>query len=185
MIRAGALVAVASVAAVLIGNSTVAEVRAVQSDSMVPTLAPGERVVVVKAGFDRWEVPLGTVVVFDAADLWADARDPAGSVFVKRVVGVGGDRIRCCTDGGLLIRNGQPMVEPYLEGAPSDQQEFDVVVKPDHYWLLGDNRAGSADSRAHLGDPGGGNVPASRIIGPVEAVVWPPGSIRRLEGPDE
>jgi signal peptidase I len=184
-IRAGALVVAASVGAILIAHTTVAEVRAVQSDSMVPTMAAGERVLVVKAAVDRWDLGLGTVVVFDAADLWTDSQDPAGSVFVKRVVGVGGDRISCCTDDGLLIRNGQPLAEPYLDGARSDQQVFDIVVKPDHYWLLGDNRAGSADSRAHLGDPGGGNVPASRIIGPVEAVVWPPGSMRRLEGPDE
>ena len=110
---------------------------------------------------------------------------PQGTVFVKRVIGVGGDRITCCTQDGQLTRNGQPLTEPYLAGARSDQQAFDVIVAPDHYWLLGDNRAVSADSRAHLGDPGGGNVPASRIIGTVEAVVWPPGSMRRVEGSDE
>ena len=62
---------------------------------------------------------------------------------------------------------------------------FDVVVMPNHYWLVGDNRAESADSRAHLGDPGGGNVPASRIMGTVTAVVWPPDSMRRVAGPDD
>ncbi len=163
----------------------VAEVRAVDSDSMTPALEPGERILVAKAGIARWDLPSGSLVVFDGADLWAEPDDPQGSVFVKRIVGIGGDRITCCTSDGRLTRNGEPLVEPYLDGARSDQQAFDVVVAPDHYWLLGDNRAVSADSRAHLGDPGGGNVPASRIIGTVEAVVWPPGSMRRVEGSDE
>jgi len=184
MIRAGALVAVAGVAAVLLANATVAEVRAVQSDSMEPTLAPDERVLVAKAGGDPGDLGPGAVVVLDARDLWTSADDPDGSIFVKRVVGVGGDRITCCTDEGALLRNGAVLDEPYLSGARSDQQAFDVIVPADHYWLMGDNRAGSADSRSHLGDPGGGNVPASRIIGRVEAVIWPPGSVRRLEGSD-
>lgn len=185
MIRAGVLAVVAGALAVLIVNVTVAEVRAVDSDSMTPALEPGERILVAKAGVPRWNLEPGTLVVFDGVDLWAQPDDPAGSVFVKRVVGVGGDRITCCTPEGRLTRNGQALTEPYLQGARSDQQDFDIIVEPDHYWLLGDNREVSADSRAHLGDPGGGNVPASRIIGTVEAVVWPPGSMRRVEGPDE
>ena len=185
MIRAGVLAVVAGALAVLVVHATVAEVRAVDSDSMAPALEPGERVLVAKAGVDRWDLEPGALVVFDGADLWTAPEDPAGSVFVKRVVGVGGDRITCCTSGGQLLRNGRPLEEPYLGGVRSDQQAFDVIVAPDHYWLLGDNRAQSADSRAHLGDPGGGNVPASRIIGTVEAVVWPPGSMRRVEGSDE
>ena len=167
--------------ATLLVQSTVAEVRAVDSDSMSPTLLPDERVVVLKAGVDRWSLPIGSVVVFDAADLWAAPGDPAGTVFVKRIVGVGGDRIACCDDEGRILRNGVAVAESYLTPGRSDQQRFDVEVQEGHYWVLGDNRAGSADSRAHLGDPGGGNVPASRIIGTVQAVAWPPGAMRRVE----
>jgi signal peptidase I len=185
LIRAGVLAVVAGAVGVLLVQVLVAEVRTVDSDSMSPTLAPGERILVAKAGVPRWDLQPGTLVVFDAADLWAVPEDPQGTVFVKRVVGVGGDRITCCTPDGQLTRNSQPLPEAYLGGTPTDQQAFDVIVAPDHYWLLGDNRASSADSRAHLGDPGGGNVPASRIIGTVEAVVWPPGSMRRVEGSDE
>ncbi len=152
---------------------------------MVPALHPGEKVLVEKAGVDRWTLEPGDVVVFDAADLWVAPDDPAGTVFVKRVVGVGGDRIACCDAAGRILRNGDPLDEPYLSGQRSDQVEFDIEVKPDHYWVMGDNRAESADSRAHLGGPGGGNVPASRIIGTVEAVVWPPSSLRGVEGSDE
>jgi signal peptidase I len=166
-------------------NATVVEVRAVSTDSMAPTIAPGERLLVRKAGVDRAHLPVGQVVVFDAAGLWTTSDDPAGTVFVKRVVGVGGDRVSCCDDAGRILRNGQPL--PGFTGVtePSDQVRFDIVVMPGHYWLVGDNRARSADSRAHLGDPGGGNVPASRIMGTVTAVVWPPGSLRELAGADD
>ncbi len=182
IIRAGALLAVGAVLVAVLVNATVGEVRAIESDSMMPTLAAGERVGIAKAGLDRWDLSRGALVVFDAADLWAAPDDPAGTVFVKRIVGVGGDRITCCTPDGGLLRNGQPLAEPYLAGGRSDQVAFDVQVKQGHYWLMGDNREDSSDARDHLGDPGGGNIPASRIIGTVEAVVWPPGSMRRLEG---
>jgi signal peptidase I len=170
---------------VLLVDSVVAEVRTVGSDSMRPTLAAHERIVVAKAGVDTWSLGVGQVVVFDARDLWADPADPQGTVFVKRIVGVGGDRVACCDGAGRLLRNGTAVAEPYLEDPGRDEEQFDVLVQPGHYWLMGDNRADSSDSRAHLGDPGGGNVPASRIIGTVEAVVWPPGSTRRVEGPDD
>ena len=166
-------------------DAFVAEVRTVDSGSMRPAIAPGERILVAKAGLDRWALPPGAIVVLDGADLWARRDDPEGTVFVKRIVGVAGDRIACCDSAGRILRNGEPMDEPYLGGQRSDQVAFDIAVAPDHYWLLGDDRASSADSRAHLGGPGGGNVPASRIIGTVEAVVWPLGSMRGVEGSDE
>jgi signal peptidase I len=181
----GALSVVAAALGILVVHSTVVEVRTVGSDSMSPALLPEERILVVKAGLDPWNLPVGEVVLFDAADLWASPDDPAGTVFVKRIVGVGGDRISCCDAEGRLARNGVPVTEPYLADPRSDQVGFDISVQPGHYWLMGDNRAASADSRAHLGDPGGGNVPASRIIGTVEAVVWPPGSVHRVEGSDD
>ena len=165
---------------VLVLDATVAEVRTVSSSSMAPTLVPGERLLVRKAGVDREHLPVGQVVVVDAADLWTTRDDPAGTVFVKRIVGVGGDRITCCDDAGRILRNGAPVPEFPGVTEPSDQVEFDIEVPPNHYWLVGDNRAHSADSRAHLGDPGGGNVPASRIMGTVTAVVWPVGSLREL-----
>ncbi len=102
----------------------------------------------------RWDLQPGTLVVFDGADLWAQPDDPAGTVFVKRVIGVGGDRITCCTPDGQLTRNGQPLSEPYLQGARSDQQAFDVIVAPDHYWLMGDNRTRLGRLAGTSGRPG-------------------------------
>lgn len=184
MTRPGALVVGAAVglAVLLLGvDAFVAESRTVSSSSMAPTLSAGERIVVRKAGVDRWDVPRGTVVVVDAADLWAARGAPGGTVFVKRVIGIGGDHVRCCTPSGQLVRNGTPLVEPYVVGG-TDQVPFDVVVPEGHYWLMGDNRQESADARDHLGDPGGGSVPASRMIGSVVAVAWPPSQLRRMRG---
>ena len=170
---------------VLLANATVAQVRRIPTDSMSPTLAAGERILIRKLGVDRSALPVGTLAVFDAADLWASRGDPQGTVFVKRVVGVGGDEISCCDAAGRILRNGEPLPEFPGVSEPSDQTRFDVVVMPGHYWMLGDDRGASSDSRAHLGDPGGGNVPASRIMGTVIAVVWPPGSMRTVAQPDE
>jgi signal peptidase I len=60
----------------------------------------------------------------------------------------------------------------YPGNAPSEQR-FDVVVPAGKLWVMGDHRAASSDSRAHLGDPGGGFVPEDRVIGRAFAVIWP------------
>jgi signal peptidase I len=54
---------------------------------------------------------------------------------------------------------------------------FDVTVPPDRLWVMGDNRGASADSRAHLGEPGGGMVPEEDIIGKVWVRYWPLGRL--------
>ncbi len=90
---------------------------------------------------------------------------PTGGHLVKRVIGVGGDEVKCCDDQGRITVNGVPLNEKsYL--APGQTAVADRTSTsrcgPGYIWVQGDNRSNSADSRVHLGDPGGGQVPGRR-----------------------
>ncbi|MFN8077014.1 MAG: signal peptidase I [Kineosporiaceae bacterium] len=167
------------------------QVFVIPSTSMEPTLRIGDRVAV-----SRWGDAAphrGEIVVFDGTGLFTDdvpddslgqrLTDAAGAVvgrssrtmFVKRVIGLPGEHLVCCTDDGRLTVDGRVLDEPWLPaGTMPSRLPFDVRVPPGRYWMMGDNRDVSADSRAHLGSPGGGMVPRGRIVGPVVGVVWPP-----------
>lgn len=164
----------------------------IPSGSMEPTFQVDDRVLVQKVGYWAGDVQRGDVVVFDDPGGWLAGVDepepdgvvqkaleavglfPSGGHLIKRVVGVGGDRVTCCSDGGRLEVNGLALTEPYLADQVSTaEQEFDVVVPEGYLWVMGDNRGDSADSRAHQGDPGGGFVPVGRITGKAWLTVWP------------
>ncbi|MEB7448669.1 signal peptidase I [Arthrobacter koreensis] len=169
------------------------DVYYIPSDSMQPLLEPGDRVLVSRTEYRGSEIQRGDVVVFDgrgslaplhssdpalkqAADAAAQWLGLAGSdtVYIKRVIGVPGDRVACCTDGGGLTVNGQPIREPYLfPGDRGSEMPFDVVVPEGRLWLLGDHRSDSADSRTLLGAPGGGLIPEDRVIGRAQRILWP------------
>lgn len=166
----------------------------VPSPSMEPTIAPGDRVVVTKIGASQ--VERGDVIVFDGTDTFAAAdRTPFVSDgfvgrtlsalastlsidlgeqdYLKRVAGVGGDRVSCTPGRGLVV-NGRAVPEPYLApGTRACDTPFDVEVPPERLFVLGDNRGDSADSRSHLGDPGGGMVPVDDVVGHVAWRYWP------------
>ncbi|MET8125369.1 signal peptidase I [Streptomyces sp. NPDC005065] len=138
----------------------------VPTESMTPTVNAGDRVLAERV--DGSEVHRGDVVVFT---------DPAwenNMPMVKRVVGIGGDRIACCEKSGRLTVNGKPIEEPYLqtEGLAS-VKNFTAEVPKGQLFLLGDERSGSRDSRVHLNDPGQGSVPRSDVQARVDAIVWP------------
>ncbi|WP_435203471.1 signal peptidase I [Janibacter sp. GS2] len=173
----------------------------VPSESMAPTIAPGDRVVVTKVG--AGQVERGDVIVFDGTDTFA-ATDrttvlPDGVIgrslsavasslsidlgeqdFLKRVAGVGGDTVSCTPGGGLVV-GGEPVAEPWL---PADEvacaTPFEVTVPPQRLFVLGDHRSSSADSRSHLGDPGGGMVPVDDVVGHVAWRYWPPDRVGGL-----
>lgn len=161
---------VIAIAVAIILRVFVVQLFAIPTPSMQPTLQPGDRIVVEKFMKFSRGIQRGDIVVFDAADVWT--APGVTDEYVKRVIGVAGDRVVCCTADGRLSVNGQVFDEPYL-AAKGKTRSFDVVVQPDRLWVLGDNREASADSSAFRGAPGGGTVPEDHVIGRVVAVIWP------------
>lgn len=173
----------------------------IPSGSMENTLLVGDRVAVNRLEYRMGEPERGDVVVFDGIGSFVPESaapppqdpisnflselgrtvglvPPPDTVFVKRVIGVGGDRVQCCDSDGRLLVNGVPLDEPYLyPGDVPSTFPFDVEVPEGHLWMMGDHRSASADSRAHLGDPGGGMVPVDQVIGRVFAKIWPPSEV--------
>ena len=93
---------------------------------------------------------------------------------VKRVIGVGGDHVVCCDADGKLTINGVAVSEKYLDAGkhPSDMN-FDVTVPLNSYWVMGDNRDGSADSRFHTDLPSKGFVAKEFVVGRAFVLTWP------------
>lgn len=93
---------------------------------------------------------------------------------VKRVIGLPGDTIECCDPQGRLIVNGVPLDEPYVRaGSIPSEMEFKVTVPADSYWVMGDNRQNSTDSRYHQDLPSGGFVNREFVVGRAVVISWP------------
>jgi signal peptidase I len=198
----GLLLGVALVLAVVI-KSLFVQAFYIPSGSMNDTLVLDDRILVQKVSYWRAGPQRGDVVVFADPGGWlgpgevrtadsAVARTletfglyPTGGHLVKRVIGVGGDRVVCCDKEGRITVNGVPLHEqPYLPlGEKPSLIRFDVEVADGHLWVQGDNRSNSADSRVHLGDPGGGFIPVGDVVGKVFLVVWPWSHLSVLERP--
>ena len=164
----------------------------IPSESMEPTLDVGQRVLVNRIG-NRFSRPeLGEVMVFhppagaeranqcgdagqgqgQAAPCGRPTPQPADVNFIKRVVGLPGDRIS--VRDGHVIRNGRPVREPYTRPCGGDDGcnfPQEITIPPGHYFMMGDNRGSSDDSRFW------GPVPRDWIIGPAFATYWPPGRV--------
>lgn len=151
---------IAGVAVALAVNSWVVTLARVESVSMQPTLNPGDRVVLVRLG----EVSRGDVVGFDGRGSFVPLAHPKVT-YLKRVIGLAGDRVTCCDEQGRVVVNGVALDEPYLAPGGTDDVRFDVIVPARAMWVMGDNRPESSDSRAYLGERGGGFVPTDRIVG--------------------
>jgi len=163
----------------------------IPSESMVPTLEVGQRVLVDRVSFRFSDPHRGDVVVFKppaGADENAcgarRAREqpcpmPTGEKskdnFIKRVVGEPGDRLKVLE--GRVYINGERQEEPFIQ--PDADCEIcdlprEIEVPPDHYFMMGDNRGQSADSRYW------GPVPKDNIIGNAFFTYWPPKRIGGL-----
>jgi signal peptidase I len=181
----------------------------IPSGSMENTLAVGDRVLVNKVVYHLRPIARGDVVVFNGVDSFTPEvqitppSDPVGKAadwfgrtfglappderdFVKRVIGIPGDHVTCCDAKGRITVNGVPLEETaYLyAGNAASETPFDVIVPDGKLWVMGDHRAASSDSRAHLGDPGGGFVPEDRVIGRAFAIIWPLSHVQVLPVPD-
>ncbi|ALV33253.1 signal peptidase I [Streptomyces sp. CdTB01] len=164
----------------LILNAFVVQPFQIPSGSMEDGLRIGDRVLVNKLAYRFGAEPRrGDVVVFDGSGYFGNAD------YIKRVVGVGGDRVVCCDKEGRIEVNGRSVDESaflYPGDSPSTVP-FHVVVPDGTLFVLGDHRSDSRDSRDHLGSPGGGMIPVSDVIGRADWIVWPTAHWSRLQRP--
>ena len=169
----------------------------IPSGSMENTLLPEDRILVNKLSTHFGEIHRGDVVVFSDPSNWLSedfnqgnivqravrqafsivglAASPSDRDLVKRVIGVGGDKVVCCDAQGRVSVNGQPLDEEsyiFPGDAPSDEP-FNVTVPAGSLWVMGDHRSASGDSRFHQQDPTGPFVPVDKVLGRGMWIGWP------------
>ncbi|MGH3256510.1 MAG: signal peptidase I [Streptosporangiaceae bacterium] len=199
------LVAIALVLAVLIKTFAV-QAFWIPSGSMENTLEINDRVLVNKIVYHLRDIHRGDIVVFNGDGSWDPGTIPvtgnvfeqfyngfasmfgfgkSGDILIKRVIGIPGDHVACCDAQGRVTVNGVPLSEgSYLyPGSAPSLMKFSVVVPPGRLWVMGDNRLVSDDSRLHQGDPGGGTIPESAVVGRAFIIIWPPSRWRVLPIP--
>jgi signal peptidase I len=135
----------------------------IPSESMEPTLKPGDRVLVNKLSYDLHGIHRGDIVVFKRPP--AEAGDPTIKDLIKRVVGLPGDTIEA--RNGQVYINGQPLKESYLPPGTVTTNLPLQKISPGQYFVMGDNRTNSKDSRYI------GTIPGSLIVGRAFIRVWP------------
>ena len=221
----GVPLALALVIALLL-NAFLVQAFFIPSGSMERTLhgcpgCPGDRILVDKLVHDLRDVRRGEIVVFSGEGSWGGvgalppeqggplargltglrravgAAPPSDSDYVKRVIGLPGDRVACCTaDGRVTVQpaGAQEAValdEPYLfqddnlpfcalgSGSALCPAGAEAVLVPaGHLWVMGDHRSASQDSRVN------GTIPQDDVIGRAFAIVWPPSRAGLLAAPD-
>lgn len=168
----------------------------IPSVSMEQTLKVNDRILVNQLVPSLIDVHRGDVVVFQDPGGWLYPRstnpptglekvlqtvglaaDTSHEYVVKRVIGIGGDRVECCDAEGRIMVNGVPLDEPYTVIPDGETRaskiDFDVTVPDDAVWVMGDNRYQSKDSRYNQDQPGKGFVPESEIVGRAFVLNWP------------
>lgn len=176
----------------------------IPSQSMESTLDVGDRIIVSKFTPQHSPLHRGDVIVFEDPKTWGSTPQHSstlkravsdalvfvgvlpggGEHVVKRIIGMPGDHVKCCTKDGKLTVNGVEITEPYIDqGSVPSTIPFNITVPKDKVWVMGDNRNDSADSRMHDGNSDGklGSVPMSDITGQVVAIAWPISRIHALK----
>jgi signal peptidase I len=177
------LVALAVLLAVVFKTFLVAAFY-IPSGSMEPTLNISDRVLVEKLSYRFGEIEHGDVVVFVHDEAGAGPAGPSNPVtgffsslgqaigvvppsdrdFIKRVIGLPGDTIEC---NGRVVRNGQPLTEPYVPAGVTTTGCEKVRVRPGELYVMGDNRSNSQDSRTF------GVIQESDVVGRAFVRIWP------------
>jgi signal peptidase I len=162
----------------------------IPSSSMEPTLQISDRVLVEKLSYRFGDIKRGDVIVFIRDEGLEQGRGanpvsrffnslgqsiglvpPAERDFIKRVIGLPGDRIQCSPEG-RVVRNGQVIDEPYLPaGTRTDTCKDSVTVPPGQLFVMGDNRGDSLDSRFI------GTINQSDVVGRAFVKLWPLGRV--------
>jgi signal peptidase I len=186
----------------------------IPSGSMENTLLINDWVVVNKLVGHVTPIRRGEIVVFNGTGSWdppaAATSNPLARIYhnfltlfgdhpgptpyIKRVIGLPGDHVQCCSARGLITVNGVPLHESsylYPGSAPSTVK-FSIVVPPGRLWVMGDNRGDSADSRYHdCAVPGAacepwdrdGTIPEDKVIGRAFLDAWPVSRFKVLPVP--
>jgi signal peptidase I len=177
------LVALAVLLAVVFKTFLVAAFY-IPSGSMETTLNISDRVLVEKVSYRFGDVQRGDVIVFVHDEPGLEPAGPSNPVagffsslgqaigvvppsdrdFIKRVVGIPGDRINC---NGQLVRNGQKVTEPYLDPGTTTEGCKPTTVRPGQLFVMGDNRGNSQDSRSF------GPIQRSDVVGRAFVRIWP------------
>ena len=178
----------------------------IPSGSMFDTLQINDRIVVNELVPNIVPLKRGDVVVFKDPGGWLSFKPakkpttPLGQVsewllsvtglsapdndqhLVKRVIGIGGDHVVCCDANKHITINGKAIVEPYVaKGSDASRTDFDVTVPKGSFWVMGDNRGNSEDSRYHPDTPGRGFVDSKYVVGRAFIISWPFSHIKWLD----
>lgn len=184
----------------------------IPSASMEKTLhgctgCSGDRVLVNKFIYHFRDPKPGEVVVFKAPQWQSEVEvsDPGNIVqralrsvgqaigvaqpsekeFIKRVIAVGGQEVRCCDEQGRILVDNVPLDEPYVFDEGTPPQKFGPITVPEgRMWMMGDHRNESADSRAHQSDSNQGTIAVDDVIGKAFVIAWPPSRWDGLGRPD-
>lgn len=134
----------------------VAEPRFIPSDSMVPTLEVGDRLVVEKVSYRFHPPRFGDIIVFEPPPQLQNLGFAKDQAFIKRIIATSGQTVHVLN--GKVYVNNQALIEPYIAAPPNYLLE-PVKVPPDQFFVMGDNRPNSNDSHVW------GFLPSQNIIG--------------------
>ncbi len=142
----------------------VAEPRFIPSDSMVPTLEIGDRLVIEKVSYRLHAPDFGDIIVFDPPQQLQQLGYSKDQAFIKRIIGQPGQIIEI--KDGIVYRDQQPLTEPYI-AEPPEYAWGPAEVPENQYFVMGDNRNDSNDSHVW------GFLPRTQIIGRASFRFWP------------